>query len=109
VINYDGRRFRVVTDAEDAASVVYRQDGDLLFAEFGGGEVRRGSLTGVCATDGTLDFGYTMVLGNGEVVSGRCVSTPTVLDDGRIRLHEVWERYGANASSGVSELEEVPA
>lgn len=107
MINYDGRKFRVVSDAIDAASVVYHQDGDLLFAEFGGGEVRHGSLAGLCATDGTLDFGYTMVMLSGEVVSGHCVSTPTVLDDGRIRLREVWERYGANADSGVSELEEV--
>lgn len=107
MINYDGRKFRVVTDAADAASVVYRQDGDLLFADFGGGEVRRGSLAGRCSPEGVLDFGYTMVLGSGEVVTGHCVSTPTLLDDGRIHLREVWERYGANAATGVSELEEV--
>ena len=105
MIDYDGRRFRVV-GPEPAASVVYRQSRDLLFAEFGGGEVRRGSLTGLCAADGSLNFAYTMVLADGEVVAGRCLSTPRIAADGRILLHEKWERYGANAASGASELEE---
>ncbi len=105
MINYDGRRFRTIGH-EPASCVVYRQSGDLLFAEFGGGNVRHGSLTGLCAEDGTLDFAYTMVLGSGEIVSGRCLSTPQVQADGLIRLHEKWERYGANAASGESELEE---
>lgn len=33
---------------------------------------------------------------------------PEFLDDGRIRLNERWERYGAHADSGISALEEVP-
>jgi hypothetical protein len=35
------------------------------------------------------------------------VNTPEVLADGRIRLHERWERYGAHADSGISYIEEV--
>lgn len=107
MIDYDGRRFRAVGHGEDAPTATYRQSGDLLWAEFSGGHARRGSLTGLCAADGTLDFAYTMVLDGGEVISGRCTSTPEVLDDGRILLHEQWERYGAHASSGVSQIEEV--
>ncbi len=106
-IDYDGRRFQPVgSDGGNVAT--YRQDGDLLWGDFGGGGgVRRGALCGRCATDGTLEFAYTMVLASGEVVAGRCVSTPKVLEDGRIGLVEAWERYGAHPSSGVSELEEV--
>ncbi|MGY0231547.1 hypothetical protein [Longispora urticae] len=109
MINYDGRRFRsaVVSPNGEQAVAQYRQDGDLLWAEFAGGEWRRGSINGVCAADGRLTFGYTMVRLDGEVISGRCVSTPQLLEDGRIRLHEEWERFGPHADRGVSYLEEV--
>lgn len=109
MIDYDGRRFRAVGHGpvESASSAVYRHSGDLLWAEMSGGTTRRGALTGVCRPDGILEFTYSMVLTSGEVVAGRCVSTPELLDDGRIRLHETWERYGEHAASGVSEIEEV--
>ena len=109
-INYDRRRFSPAdgVPGESSRIAVYRQAGDLLWGEFSGGRVRRGALTGNCAPDGTLDFAYCMVFEGGEIVSGSCHSTPTVLSDGRIRLHEEWERYGAAGSRGVSCIEEIP-
>jgi hypothetical protein len=109
-IDYDGKRFRPEGDTSpDGCVALYRQDGDLLSAQFSGGHVRRGALAGTCAPDGTLQFAYCMVETDGEVISGRCVSTPGLLADGRVRLHEVWERYGAHAACGESWLEEVVA
>lgn len=109
MINYDGRRFHSTAHSPDshASLALYHQNGDLVWAEFAGGNVRRGSLAGIRSPDGTLEFAYTMVLASGDVIAGRCVSTPELLDDGHLRLHEKWERYGAHAASGVSELEEV--
>jgi hypothetical protein len=109
MINYDGRTFRAVhADPEQpASSAVYRQRGDLVWAEFGGGEIRRGSLTGLCGDDGTVDFAYTMVMAAGAVISGRSVNTPEFLPDGRIQLNERWERYGEHADSGFSVIVEV--
>ncbi|WP_196467640.1 hypothetical protein [Planomonospora sp. ID91781] len=107
---YEGRRFTSgdVPAGVESPTATYRQDGDLLWGEFAGGHARRGALTGVCAPDGTLDFAYCMVLDTGEIVSGRCHSTPETLADGRVRLHEEWERYGEHAATGVSLLEELP-
>jgi hypothetical protein len=113
MIDYDGRRFRKAEPSGDdgtvrpAPTAQYHQDGDLVWAEFVGGDVRRGSLTGVCAPDGALDFAYSMVLTSGEVISGRSLNTPELLADGRIRMHEKWERYGPHAATGISYLEEV--
>jgi len=109
MINYNGRRFRPSADEPGAAGrvAVYHQEGDLLWGDFTGGHARGGTLVGRCADDGTLDFAYCMVLDTGEVISGHCRSTPTVLTDGRIRLHEVWQRYGAHAGNGNSWLEEI--
>jgi hypothetical protein len=109
MINYDGRKFRPVADgAAEGRVAVYRQDGDLLWGEFQGGRARRGVLAGTCAPDGRLDFAYCMVTEDGNVISGHCSSTPQVLADGRIRLDEVWERYGPHADRGTSCIEEIP-
>jgi hypothetical protein len=108
IINYDGRRFRPVGEQGTADRVAeYHQEGDLLWGRFVGGKARRGALTGTCGPDGTLDFAYCMVLDTGEVISGQCTSKPRVLDDGRIRLEETWQRFGAHESSGVSAIEEI--
>lgn len=108
-IDYDGRRFHPAEDGTGVSTRLarYRQDGDLLWGEFSGGHARRGTLVGRCAPDGTLDFTYCMVLDDGEIIAGRCHSTPTILPDGRIRLREQWRRYGPHEATGVSTLEEA--
>ncbi len=106
--SYEGRRFR--PEGESGPVVTYRQEGDLFWAEIpAGGHIRRGSAVGRCSADGALDFAYCMVLDDGEIVSGRCHSTPIRRrgGGGGIRIREEFERYGLNGSTGVSYLEEV--
>src|SRR5215831_8082819 len=104
MVSYDGRTFRPHGEGAHVPQARYHQDGNLIWGEFAGGHVRRGSLTGTCSPDGTLDFAYCMVCDGGEIVSGRCRSTPRILADGRIRLTEEWERF-APPDRGVSYLE----
>jgi hypothetical protein len=112
---YDGKRFRssAVETASGGEVPIghYHQTGDLVWAEFSGGKVRRGSLVGTCAGDGVLTLAYCQVLTTGEVISGECRSIPERLSDGRIRLREEWLRHGSAGGSGVSYIEElsVPA
>jgi hypothetical protein len=113
-IHYDGRVFRSTapeTAGPDATGPTghYRQQDNLVWAEFAGGRVVRGSLVGTCRPDGRIELAYCQVLVGGETVSGRCTSTPEVLSDGRIRLREDWQRYGPAAGTGVSYIEEVAA
>ena len=80
MVSYDGKRFRPA-EATEPVVVTYRQDGDLMWAEVPAGNgIRRGSLAGTCAPDGTLDFAYSFVLDDNQVVSGRCHSIPTQLN-----------------------------
>ncbi|WP_240956517.1 hypothetical protein [Micromonospora sp. HNM0581] len=108
-INYHGRQFRPIADGsgEHSRVATYYQDGDLLWGEFTGGHARRGTLTGRCQPDGSIDFAYCMVLDDGRIVVGECHSTPEILPDGRIVLHETWRRHGVHAASGVSQIEEI--
>lgn len=105
MIDYNGRKFGK-PDSDTVA--VYHQEGDLVWAEFAGGEVRRGAITGTCGQDGTLHLGYTFVLAGGDVICGHTVNTPEMTESGRLRLREVWERYGPHATTGVSYIEELP-
>jgi hypothetical protein len=109
VIDYNGRTFRNTEAAPDGSAPVatYHQDGDLVWAEAAGGEVRKCALAGTCDADGVITMGYTLVLNSGEIAVGRCVSTPRRLDDGRILLHEEWERYLPNPAKGTSAIEEL--
>lgn len=107
MVRYDGLTFQPSGEPDPPLARYHQQD-DLVWAEFGGGRVRRGSLVGTCDADGVLRFTYCMVLRSGEVVSGRSTSTPALLEDGRIRLTEQWERYGPLAGTGVSYLDQVP-
>ena len=118
-IDYDDRRFQPVEpDQEPTPSLGrpqppdgelplahYHQDGDLVSAEFSGGSVRIGRLVGRVRLDDTIDASYCFVTVSGQTVAGACVSTPTVLADGRVRLSEDWRRI--DGSSGVSFIEEV--
>jgi hypothetical protein len=105
MINYDGRRFRPAGGGGTIAR--YHQDGDLVWADFAGGTVRLGAITGTCGPEGVLRLAYTMVLTSGDVISGFTVSTPSRTPDGRLLLREEWQRYGEGATTGVSFLEEV--
>jgi hypothetical protein len=111
LIDYDGRTFR--SAAEETANAGgagpvghYHQDRDVVWAEFAGGKVVKGSLAGRCRGDGVLDLAYCQLLTTGEVIAGRCTSVPTVLADGRVRLTEHWERFGPGGGTGVSVIEE---
>ena len=106
-IDYDGRRFRALGGG-DGVGAEYSQRGNLVWAVFEGGHVRRGTITGTCDEGGVLRLAYTMVLETGEVIAGHSINTPRRLG-GTLVLREVWERYGEHAATGVSYLEEIPA
>jgi hypothetical protein len=106
MINYDGRKFRAA-GGDTAAIAVYHQNDDIVWADVRGGGIRYGTVAGIREADGTLRMGYVIVLAAGEIVCGHTVNTPELLDGGRVQLREVWERYGPDATTGVSYLEEV--
>lgn len=105
-MGYHGRVFEPVGQAAgEHATGRYAQDGELVWAEFSGEHLRAGRLVGRRDADGAIDAAYCQVMADGSVVAGRCVSTPSVLPDGRLRLTERWRR--CDGTTGTSQIEEL--
>lgn len=112
-IDYDNRRFRGVANSETGevggdTVFRYRQRDDVVWATYEGGGVRFGTLVATVDGSGALDMRYAHVNGAGELMTGACRSTPEVLPDGRLRLHERWRWTCGDRSEGKSIVEEVP-
>ena len=113
-ISYDGRTFRTVSNSEtgevgDGTLFHYHQKENLVWAEYSGGQIRLGTLIAKVLDDGSLDMRYQHINANGELMTGICRSTPELLPDGRIRLHEKWQWTSGDLSSGESVIEEIHA
>jgi len=101
--HYDGRIFAPAEGGP--ARGHYRQAGDVVWADFSGGEITAGRLVGRADSDGVIAAAYCLLMETGQAVAGRCASTPTLLTDGRIRLTEHWQRI--DGTTGVSVIEEI--
>lgn len=108
-VDLDGRTFVGVRNTADGdvgtdTAFAYHQEGDLVWAEYEGGPVRRGFLVGTRAGDG-LSFRYSHLDTAGQTAGGACTSRIEVLGDGRVRLHETWA-WESRPGTGRSVVEE---
>jgi hypothetical protein len=111
-LDYDGRVFRSVTtsptgDVGAETLFHYRQQHRIVWATYSGGAVSFGTLIARVLDDGRLDMRYQHVSTTGAIKTGRCVSTPETLADGRVRLNEEWKWTEGGTGDGVSQVEEV--
>jgi hypothetical protein len=111
-ISYDNRRFRSTENSETGevgSETVfhYHQDGDVVWAEYSGGEIVRGTLIALVLDDDSLDMRYQHVNRSGELMTGICSSKPEILPDGRIRLYEKWQWTSGDLSTGESIVDEI--
>ncbi|KAF1967211.1 hypothetical protein BU23DRAFT_559550 [Bimuria novae-zelandiae CBS 107.79] len=84
----------------------YHQDGPIVWAEYAGGSIKKGSLIATVKEDGSLDMRYQHVNTERELMTGKCKSVPERMADGRMRLRERWTWTSGDGSSGESVLEE---
>lgn len=111
-INYDNRRFASVSNSANgevstATVFEYHQDGALVWASYSGGSIVYGTLLAQVDEQDCLDMRYQHLNTAGELMTGRCHSTPEVLPDGRLRLHEQWQWTSGDGSAGTSVIEEI--
>ncbi len=110
--DYNNKRFSLVSNSntgEVSSETVfhYHQSGDLVWAEYEGGEIVHGTLIAKCDENGCLDMRYQHLNLHGELMTGVCSSKPEILDDGRIRLHEKWYWTSGDLSESESIIEEI--
>lgn len=89
----------------DTGSVNMRSN--LLWAEYSGGDILKGSLIGTVLCNGELDFVYHHMNQNMQIKTGKCHSVPTVQENGKIELSEQWQWTTGDCSKGESLLVEV--
>ncbi len=111
-INYDNKTFASVQNSEtgdvDTETVFhYHQKDNLVWAEYTGGEIVFGSLIAKVTNDDLLEMRYQHLNAQGELMTGKCFSTPEILADGRIRLYEKWQWTSGNLAKGESIVEEI--
>lgn len=111
-MNYNGKKFRPILNTEngetsDETLFHYKQEGDLLTAEYSGGKVKYGHLIGLVDEAGNIEMRYHQLNLAGQLMTGICISKPEILASGKIRLHETWEWTSGDKSKGKSTLEEV--
>ena len=112
MINYNERTFvstENTVNGEVSSQTVfeYKQTDHIISATYHGGEIVQGMLIGLIKEDGCLQFRYNHVNRRNEIRGGECVSTPEILPDGRIRLHEQWKWLDAENTEGSSIIEEA--
>lgn len=112
MIDYDNRVFRGVENYHDGdlnseTRFFYFQEGDTVWGKVVGGGVRFGTLVAEVQADQTLRMFWQFLNMQGEFVWGTCTSTPELLPDGRLRLHERWDVLSEPGVSGESLIEEL--
>lgn len=112
MINYDNRYFRSVQNSDNGETTQdtifhYKQNGNILVAEYKGGNIIYGHLIGRVDEAGNIDMCYHQINIRNELMTGTCHSIPEFLPDGRIRLHEKWKWTSGDLSEGYSVLEEI--
>ena len=111
-LNLNNRKFSSVANTEngDVGSQTifhYQQEKDLVWAEYSGGSIRRGSLIARWIEENLLEMRYQHLSTDNEFKTGRCLSRPEQLPDGKLRIYEEWQWTSGDHSSGTSIIEEI--
>ncbi|MCV2483430.1 n-acetylglutamate synthase [Flavobacterium sp. SH_e] len=111
MINYNNKIFKPVSNSENGetsneTAFLYKQEGNILSAEYSGGKIIKGHLIGIVDNEGNIEMRYHQVNEKGELMTGICHSKPEILENGKIRLHEIWQWTSGDQSKGKSVIEE---
>ena len=109
IFSLDGRFFTAIENSEsgevsDMTVFAYHQKENVIWAEYSGGSIVKGFLTGLIDEDHKLHFNYQHVNNAGEMKTGMCDSEPKSVN-GKLRFYEKWKWTSGEA--GTSIIEEI--
>ena len=111
MIDYNNKIFNPISNSENGEvdlnmQFAYKQSGNIVTCSYFGGRIISGHLIALIDENGCLDMRYHQINIYGEIMTGSCRSTPEILPNGKIRLHEKWKWTAGDFSEGESVLEE---
>ncbi|MDX2305058.1 MAG: n-acetylglutamate synthase [Microscillaceae bacterium] len=111
-MNYHLKQFKPISNTENGETssetiFLYKQEGNILNAEYSGGKILKGQLIGLVDEQGNIEMRYHQINIHGEFMTGLCYSKPEIRSNGKIRLHETWQWTSGDLSKGYSILEEI--
>ena len=111
-INYNNKKFILRSNSQNGSSSPstifnYIQKDNIVTSTYSGGKIIHGQLIGLVDGNGVIIMRYQQIEKGGVIKTGKCVSTPEVLPDGRIRLYESWEWTSGDCTKGKSVIEEI--
>ncbi|MBQ8210967.1 MAG: hypothetical protein IJZ27_00345 [Treponema sp.] len=92
-------------EVSDKTVFSYHQKENTIWAEYSGGEIKKGFLVGTIDENKNLHFSYQHINLHDEIKTGFCDSIPEFLDNGKIRFYENWK--WSNGVEGKSVIEEM--
>lgn len=110
--NLEGKIFQAISNTDNGevspdTLFHYHQDGEIVSADYEGDKIIKGHLIGKIRKTGQLDFRYHHINNEGQLMVGKCLSTPELLSDGRLKFKEHWQWLSGDTSSGQSEIVEI--
>ena len=110
VINLNSKTFIALSntangEVSDETEFHYHEADGLVWAEYSGGDILRGTLLGKRLNEIEIEFNYQHVSSDMSLKAGYCRSMIS-MDGGRIKLSEKWRWYSGDCSEGRSELVE---
>jgi hypothetical protein len=111
LINYNNKIFTSIEntangEVNNETVFYYHQDKETIWAEYYGGKITKGFLLGIAKNNGELEFNYMHINIDNEIRTGKCNSTPKILENGKIELLEKWEWTNGDKSKGNSRIME---
>ena len=111
-MNYHNKRFKPIHNSENGEvssemTFVYQQKNNILTCEYSGKGISIGHLLGQVDDDGVIVMYYHQIHRLGKLMTGKCISTPELMANGKIRLHEDWQWTNGDLSKGSSILDEI--
>ena len=112
MVSYNNKKFKSIKNSasgEVSSETIfeYFQKDNILWANYSGGDILLGNIIGTIDEAGKIDMRYQHISHDGSFKTGKCISTPEILPNKKIRLHENWEWTSGKDGKGNSIIEEI--
>ena len=93
----------------DATKFHFQQSGDIITADYAGGDVQTGHIVGKFVKEDTAKLIYHCLTADGEMKAGQAQAHFSVNEAGKLTIDMQWQWLNGDLSSGTSHYEEDAA